>query len=78
MPKEDKTKEKKIEFEFEKSLCELEKIVKDLELGKLSLEECLEKFEKGIDIYKGCKDFLNRTEKRIKRLNDRLKEEDFS
>ena len=41
--------------DFEKALKELEKIVRELESGDVSLDESLKKFEKGIELYKGCR-----------------------
>ena len=40
------------EGQFEKSLEALEKIVKELDEGQLSVEKGLEKFEKGIGLYR--------------------------
>ncbi|MCY4523669.1 MAG: exodeoxyribonuclease VII small subunit, partial [Halobacteriovoraceae bacterium] len=50
---------------FEQSLQSLEKIVDDLESGKLPLEESLYKFEEGVKLYKECKDMLGKVEKKI-------------
>ena len=61
--------------DFEKSLDELEKIVAGLESGKLSLDKGLEEFEKGVKLYKGCKEELDKAEKKIMKLTDSLKEE---
>ena len=62
---------------FEESLSELEKIVKMLEKGELSLDESLEKFEVGLKLYKECKDKLSIAEKKITVLSHSLKEEDI-
>jgi len=62
---------------FEATLIELEKIVKDLESGETNLEESLEKFEKGIDLYKKCRVTLDQAEKKIKILTESLKEVDY-
>ncbi|MEI8347645.1 MAG: exodeoxyribonuclease VII small subunit [Pseudomonadota bacterium] len=64
--------------DFEKNLTSLEQIVKDLESGKLSLEDGLSKFESGVELYKKCKDFLSQAEKKIKLLTEDLKEEGLS
>lgn len=69
---------KKEELKFEKVLEELESIVSELESGKLSLDESLEKFEKGLEHYKRCRKLLNEAEKRITVLSESMKEEEYS
>jgi len=63
--------------DFESSLKELEQIVKQLESGEMPLDESLKKFEKGIELYKECRQTLHSAEKKIKLLNDNLKEIDY-
>lgn len=64
---------------FEKSIEELDEIVKKLEKGDLSLDEMLKAFEKGISLSRVCNDLLNKAEKRvnvlIKKENTYEKEE---
>jgi exodeoxyribonuclease VII small subunit len=62
---------------FEQSLADLEELVQSLESGDIGLEESLEKFEKGIKLYKQCKKDLGAVEKKIKVLTDSLKEENL-
>ncbi|MDH4467726.1 MAG: exodeoxyribonuclease VII small subunit [Bacteriovoracaceae bacterium] len=62
---------------FEQNLLQLEQIVKSLEKGQLGLETSIASFEKGIELYKKCRTFLDVSEKKIKVLTDELKEEDF-
>mgnify|MGYP001615654187 CR=1 FL=1 len=62
---------------FEKSLEELEIIVKGMEEESVDLEECLTKFESGVKLYKECKNLLEKAEKKIQVLTDSLKEEDL-
>jgi exodeoxyribonuclease VII small subunit len=62
---------------FEKSLKELEKIVRELESGDVDLDESLKKFEQGIQLYKNCRETLENAEKKIKILSDQLKEVDY-
>lgn len=50
---------------FEKSIQELENIVKDLESADLPLEKALKKFEQGIKISKDCSAKLDEAEKKI-------------
>lgn len=66
-----------VEQDFESSLKELEQIVKQLESGDISLDDSLKKFEKGIALYKECRQTLLSAEKKIKILSDNLKEIDY-
>jgi exodeoxyribonuclease VII small subunit len=50
---------------FEKSIKDLEKIVKTLESGDLPLEKALEKFEAGIKLSRFCSETLDEAEKRV-------------
>lgn len=56
------------EFDFEKALNELEQIVREFESGKLSLEEGLKKFERGLMLAKMCRERLRQVENRIEEL----------
>ncbi len=53
---------------FETSLQELEKIVRKLEDGDLSLEESLKLFEDGVKLSRECQERLNQAERRIEIL----------
>ena len=58
---------KKTEYDnFEQTIESLEKIVKKLEGGNLSLNESLEEFQKGVEAYKYCNDILNQIEGEVK------------
>lgn len=63
--------------DWEENISELEKIVKEFENGNLNLEESLKKFERGVELYKLCKNALTDAEKRVKVLSDTLKEDDI-
>ncbi len=62
---------------FEKSLKDLEQIVRELESGDVNLDESLKKFEQVIELYKKCRSTLETAEKKIKILSDSLKELDY-
>ena len=65
---------------FEKALAELEKLVEEMEQGKLSLEESLKRFEKGIALTSDCQDALQKAELKVQELiekNGKLVEKDF-
>ncbi|MEO6590577.1 MAG: exodeoxyribonuclease VII small subunit [Pyrinomonadaceae bacterium] len=53
---------------FETSLGELEKIVRKLEDGDLSLEESLKLFEDGVKLSRECQERLTNAERRIEVL----------
>jgi exodeoxyribonuclease VII small subunit len=55
-------------IEFEKSLKRLERIVKDLEEGNLSLDEALKKYEEGIELAKNCSKTLKDAKTRVEKL----------
>lgn len=55
---------------FENSLAELEKIVRQLEDGDLSLEESLELFENGVKLSRECRERLTQAERRIEVLSE--------
>ena len=54
---------------FETSLMNLEKIVAELESGKLSLEDSLERYKQGIDLIKNCKRINWECRKRSSEIN---------
>ncbi|MBM4040898.1 MAG: exodeoxyribonuclease VII small subunit [Planctomycetes bacterium] len=53
---------------FEKNLETLEQIVEELESGTLTLEEALERYERGVAAHKECAAILAAAEKRIEVL----------
>lgn len=53
------------EMNFEKSITELENIVKTLEGGNLSLDEMVQYFEKGIKLSAECNKLLDEAESKI-------------
>ncbi len=53
---------------FETSLNDLEKIVRKLEDGDLSLEESLKLFEDGVKLSRECQERLSNAERRIEVL----------
>ncbi len=53
---------------FEMSLEELERIVRELEQGELTLEKSLELFEQGVKLSRECQERLTEAERRIEIL----------
>ena len=57
--------------DFESAIGELEKIVKQLEDGDLSLDKSLALFERGVELSRYCHDQLSTAERRIEQLTER-------
>jgi len=53
------------EVNFEKSITELENIVKALESGNLSLDEMIKLFEQGMKLSASCNKLLDEAESKI-------------
>ena len=53
---------------FETQLAALERVVRELELGDLPLEESLKLFEEGVRLSRECQERLNQAERRIEVL----------
>lgn len=53
---------------FEQALAELDRIVRELEDGKIGLEESLARYEQGVTLLKQCYGQLRRVEQRIHEL----------
>lgn len=53
---------------FEEALAELERRVKRLEGGDLSLEESLRLFEEGVELARACHEQLEAAEQRVSQL----------
>ena len=53
---------------FEQALEGLERIVKELEEGKIGLEESLNLYENGVGLIRRCQEQLKRAEQRIVEL----------
>lgn len=56
-------------IQFEKSIAELEDIVRQLEKGELSLEDSLKQYEKAITLAGNCQDVLKQAEQKIEILS---------
>lgn len=55
-------------MEFEKNLKTLEDIVEKMSDEKLSLNEALKSFEKGMQMVKKCREDLNKAEQKVEKL----------
>lgn len=56
------------DLSFEEAINELEKTVNELEVEKLTLDESVKKFERGMELSKYCNELLDKAEKDIKIL----------
>ncbi|HOK57998.1 MAG TPA: exodeoxyribonuclease VII small subunit [Methanothrix sp.] len=63
------------EQSLESALDELEKIVRELESGRLSLDESLELFERGIRLVRICSSKIENAERRIESLTGVIPED---
>jgi len=63
------------DFKLESALDDLEKIVDELENGKLPLDESLALFERGIKLIRLCNAKLDNAEQRIESLTGELPED---
>lgn len=63
------------DLSLEGSLAELERIVRALEDGELTLEESLKEFEKGVTLVRRCNALLDGAEQRIEILTGDLPED---
>lgn len=60
--------EKEKKMSFEQALAELEKIVADIEQGKIPLEESIDKYAQGMKLIQHCRGVLDQAEKRIEAI----------
>ena len=64
--------------DFEKSLEALEKILAEMESGKLNLDDSLKAFERGVKLSAECQQALAEAEQRISLLSETGEETDFA
>ena len=53
---------------FEQALAKLEAIVRDVEEGKIGLQESIKRYEQGMSLLKRCRDILAEAEMKIQIL----------
>ena len=53
---------------FEEALKQLEKIVTEVEEGKIGLEDSIDKYEQGMKLVQQCRAILDQAEKRIETI----------
>jgi exodeoxyribonuclease VII small subunit len=57
-----------VDLSFEDSLLALERLVRELEDGRLGLDEALDRYERGVNLIKRCHNQLRQAEQRILQL----------
>lgn len=62
----------KTKFDFESALAELENIVASMESGQMSLDQALNRFQRGTELLRECQKTLNVAEQRIQTLEGGL------
>ncbi len=55
---------------FEEALANLEAIVKDVEEGKVGLEDSIRRYEEGMKLLKHCRTILSQAELKIQKLQE--------
>ena len=60
---------------FEGALADLEKIVTDVEQGKIGLEESIDQYAKGMKLIQYCRSILDSAEKRIETITKEAKDQ---
>lgn len=58
----------KINLSYEEALMELELVIEKLERNECSLNESIETFKKGVELYKHCNNLLSNAEGEVKIL----------
>lgn len=56
--------------DFESALAELEKIVAQMESGKLSLEDSLAAYARGAELLNFCREAISRAEQQVQMLEN--------
>lgn len=55
---------------FESAIAELEAIVQELESGTISLEQALERYQRGASLVRHCQETLQSAEQRVRQLEN--------
>ena len=65
-----------MEFDYEKTVINIQDIITEIESGQLTLEEVFEKFSVAVADLQKCEDFLTKSQQEIDLLIETL-EDDF-
>ncbi|MGI4991123.1 exodeoxyribonuclease VII small subunit [Halobacteriovorax sp. GFR7] len=64
-------------IDIEQNLKRLEELVHGLESGELTLDDSLKNFEEGVKLYTDSKGYLEKVEKKVLELTDKLEEKEI-
>lgn len=64
-------------FDLESSIAEINTLIEQMEQGELSLEQSLERFERGIGLIKQCQKILQEAEQKVHILMQNNEKEDL-
>ena len=64
--KMDEVKEGNQEPNYEQAVAELEKLIQEMESGKMPLEENLASYKRGVELIKLCQKLLDQVEQQVK------------
>ena len=53
---------------FEEAMGDLEQMIERIESGAVGLEESLQEYERGIELFRHCRSILNQAEQRFEKL----------
>ena len=73
-----KTSTKTAPADFESALKELEALVERMEQGELSLEQSLGDFERGVELYRTCREALDAAEQKVRMLVEKSGETELT
>lgn len=62
---------------FEQNIATLEQLVKQMESGKMSLEDSLKAYEDGVSLIKNCQDELEKAKQKVKILSKKTELSDL-
>jgi exodeoxyribonuclease VII small subunit len=56
------------ELSFEQAIKQLEEIAQAIEAGKIGLEESVDQYERGMELYQHCRRILDAAEMKVEKL----------
>lgn len=62
---------------FEQNIATLEQLVKQMESGKMSLEDSLKAYEDGVSLIKNCQDELEKAKQKVQILSKKTELSDL-
>ncbi|MBR4580552.1 MAG: exodeoxyribonuclease VII small subunit [Lachnospiraceae bacterium] len=62
---------------LEEDFMKLESLLKEMEKEDIGIEDAFAKYAEGMQLIKSCNERIDRVEKKVQKLSDNLKMEDF-